>query len=204
MLEAEWTPPQVNTDRRIGHLKISQRRYSESNPEPPALWHNASTSCFSFLFLWSRNIIEITSRLLRLNSIWRNAYFLSSLFFKFYVSLKAADCMVCIYTEYFASESETAAMRFSTNVWGSWGRDPHILNPNILRIWVLRHTCALLCAWKIPRGIQWGKRWVGLVHGLDAGRINKTSDRIDCQTPFVCPINESWYCHDLCSELPVK
>jgi len=51
MLAAEWTPQQLNADRRIGHLKIFQRPYSESNPEPPALWHSASTNFFSHLFL---------------------------------------------------------------------------------------------------------------------------------------------------------
>jgi len=30
---------------------------------------------------------------------------------------------------------------------------------------------------------------VGLVYGLDAGGMRKTSDRTDCETPFVCPIN---------------
>ena len=39
--EAEWTPGQLNADRRMRTLESFQGTYRESNTEPPVLWRSA-------------------------------------------------------------------------------------------------------------------------------------------------------------------
>ena len=49
LLEAEWIPGHPKADRRNSSLEGLRGPYRESNPEPPALWRNASTNCITSL-----------------------------------------------------------------------------------------------------------------------------------------------------------
>jgi hypothetical protein len=45
LLQAEWTPGLLNANRRNRSFENFEGLYWYSNPEPPVLWHSASTNC---------------------------------------------------------------------------------------------------------------------------------------------------------------